>query len=355
MTIRQLKVLDASRRSDYKEWLDAWRAWPQREVMAHPDYVRLFARPVDRSLCVVETGGRTRVLLPLIARPLKAETWAGHSKSWGAVTPYGYGGAFLCADEVVDAAAFGEAFQEVERSLQLVSLFVRFSLFSEQVVGYPFEQVTVAGNVVVPLAAPEVMWTKYAHKVRKNVKRARANGVMVEVDSEGRRLGEFHRIYASTMERRNADGAYRFSAAFFGELLEKLSGSVVLFHAVSEGRVISTELVLVSERRLYSFLGGTDAGYFELRPNDLLKHEVCAWGYGEGKEHFVLGGGYCSEDGIFQYKKSFAPDGVVPFVVGRRVSDRMAYDALVVARREYEASRGDSWVPREEFFPAYRS
>ena len=33
----------------------------------------------------------------------------------------------------------------------------------------------------------------------------------------------------------------------------------------------------------------------------------------------MLGGGYGADDGIFRYKRSFAPHGLVPFFVGRRV------------------------------------
>ncbi|MCK4783071.1 MAG: hypothetical protein KAV87_04920 [Desulfobacteraceae bacterium] len=46
MTI--LRVLDASIPDQREKWLRAWHAWPSREVMAHPDYVRLFARECDR-------------------------------------------------------------------------------------------------------------------------------------------------------------------------------------------------------------------------------------------------------------------------------------------------------------------
>ena len=53
-----------------------------------------------------------------------------------------------------------------------------------------------------------------------------------------------------------------------------------------------------------------------------------------------------SDDGIFRYKRSFAPRGLVPFYVGRRVLDPELY-------RDLTESVGG---PREPgYFPAYRS
>ena len=78
---------------------------------------------------------------------------------------------------------------------------------------------------------------------------------------------------------------------------------------LSEGRVVSTELVFVAAEHVYSFLGGTLTEALELRANDLLKHEIIRWARDAGRKTFVLGGGYGAADGIFRYKLSFAPKG----------------------------------------------
>ena len=59
----------------------------------------------------------------------------------------------------------------------------------------------------------------------------------------------------------------------------------------------------------------------------------------------MLGGGYGADDGIFRYKRSFAPHGLVPFFVGRRVLEPELYDELTA--RVGGAGEG-------AFFPAYR-
>ena len=89
----------------------------------------------------------------------------------------------------------------------------------------------------------------------------------------------------------------------------------------------------------------TDETSFALRPNDLLKVELIRWARATGKQRFVLGGGFQADDGIFRYKRSFAPDGLVPFEVGMRILRPDAYADLT------ERAGG---VREPGFFPAYR-
>ena len=106
-----------------------------------------------------------------------------------------------------------------------------------------------------------------------------------------------------------------------------------------------------SANHLYSFLGGTLAEAFAERPNDLLKHEIILWGRQAGKRAFVLGGGFAPDDGIYRYKKSFAPNGSAPFCVGRRIHNAAAYTRLIESRRRWQSG----WAPRNGYFPEYRA
>ncbi|NLI02598.1 MAG: GNAT family N-acetyltransferase, partial [Candidatus Fermentibacter daniensis] len=84
-----------------------------------------------------------------------------------------------------------------------------------------------------------------------------------------------------------------------------------------------------SATAVYSFLGGTREEFFELRPNNLLKHRIVLWARDAGYESFLLGGGPGGEDGIFDYKKSFAPEGILDFHLACRVHDESLYGTLV--------------------------
>ncbi len=281
-------------------------------MYAHPGYVSLYEDGATRARCAAWRSDEGCVLYPFLLRDLRGEPFGVDAAD--VITPYGYGGAFFWgADRDAVAAGFWPVFD-----------------------GWAAEQ-----PVVSELVRADALWMDCEHKVRKNVKRARRAGVKIEFDPTGERLDDFLRLYDHTLQRRDAPERYRFPREFF----ERLPDQRVYVHALHGDDVVSSELVLLSEHNAYSFLGGTESEAFELRPNDLLKWELILWAKEAGKRRFVLGGGYGSDDGIFRYKRSFAPHGLVPFFVGRRVLEPELYRALT----ERLGVAGE-----RAFFPAYR-
>jgi nucleoside diphosphate kinase len=304
-------------------------------VHAHPEYVRLYEDGTSRARCALADG----VLYPFLLRELPFG-----AEGADILTPYGYGGAFCTGD--ADPDGFWEAFDAWAAEQGVVSELVRFSLFRERLLPYPGEREQRLVNVVRDLGPDEdELWMDYEHKVRKNVKKARRSGLRVEIDETGARLDEFLRLYEHTLARREAHDRYLFQRDFFERIRDRLAGLFVYAHVLDGDRIVSTELALLSATSAYSFLGGTHEDAFALRPNDLVKVELIRWAKAAGKQRFVLGGGFEADDGIFRYKRSFAPHGLMPFEIGTRVLRPDAYAELT------ERAGG----PREPgFFPAYR-
>ncbi len=351
------RALDAETPEGLAAWTNLWRTLPGREVMAHPEYALLFKRPCDRAVAVVHERPGAAILFPLLLRPLGAERWtsAGEQR-WDAVTPYGYGGPFAWGPAPRDEAAFWSAHRAWCRDERVVSTFVRLSLFPEQLAAIP-EGVEERGvNVVRTLQAdPDAVWRDYAHAARTNVRTARRAGIEVEVDVAAVRLGDFIEVYQHTMNRRGAGPWYRFPPDFFERLARRLGAHLVLFHAIRDRRVVSSELVLHSGDNMYVLLSGTFADAFPVRPNDLLRHRAVEWGIAQGKKAYVLGGGYAPDDGVFRHKRNLAPRGLVPFRVAALTHDPRASEELLRQRAAFAAASGQPWVPRAGFFPAYRA
>lgn len=354
----EFQIWDAADPHDRKAWIDSWAQWPAREIFGHPDYVRLYAAPHVQAFCAAASAGGSYVLYPFLLRALGDEPFCDVSlrDCVDIATPYGYGGPFRWGNAWNPDAvrAFWLEFDAWAAKSRVVSEVVRLSLFPETLVNYTGDRRVLSDNVVRALKSEDELWRDFEYKVRKNVNKARASGVMVRIDEKGDHLDDFLAIYTGTMNRRNAGEAYYFPREYFERIHADLKGQFAYFHAFVGGAVVSTELVLVSADRIYSFLGGTDAVWFHVRPNDLLKVEIMNWARTAGKTQFVLGGGYARGDGIYRYKLSFAPSGSVPFSIGSRVLNADAYEHLVRGRRTFAASEGRLWQPNPEYFPAYR-
>ena len=152
------------------------------------------------------------------------------------------------------------------------------------------------------------------------------------------------------MNRNNASNYYYFGQQYFEDIANLLPNNYIYFHVLKDNKIISTELVLFSERYAYSFLGGTIADYYDCRPNDFLKNEIIKWCYEQGIQQFILGGGYHKDDGIYRYKKGFTPDEDVPFYIGRHIFNQDIYQQAISKRQQADASF-DINTP---YFPAYR-
>lgn len=353
----RVEFLDAAQAADRKKWLDLWTSWPQRDVMAHPEYARLFARPHDRVFAATLRTAAGGILYPVVVRPLAAEPWAPKdAASCDLTTPYGYGGPFAWSVTPADAKAFWTAFDEWAASLNVATSFARLSLFSGQLLPFNGQTVVSGPNVVRRVDLPtEQLWSDYRSDARRNIDIARRHGVQVEFESEGRRLDEFLAIYTSTMDRRGATRGYYFPKSFFETILGNLAGHVTFAHAVMRGRVVSSEIILLSGGHAYSYLGGTLAEAFPMSPTYLVKHESFLWCRDRGIRAMVLGGGYKPNDGILRFKQQFGRSAEVPFMLGQRSYDAEESRRLVERRRQWERDQGREWTPAAHFFPEYRS
>ncbi|MFQ5568339.1 MAG: GNAT family N-acetyltransferase [Rhodothermales bacterium] len=360
------RLWNADHPPDYRAWEDAWNAWPQREVFAHPAYLRLCARHQRsggrqaRAMAAAWIGESVRILYPFILRDLRGEPfWNSEDEAATDIaSPYGYGGPFAWPEghAATVAEEFWTCFDAWAAQHFVVSEFVRFSLFRDHLLPYPGQIRRRLMNVVRPLDLDEeALWMDFAPKTRKNIRTARRHGLRIEADASGRRLDDFHRIYTHTLDRRCAPPDARFPRPYFDALHEHLAGRFMYFHALYQNRIVSTELVLLSADTVYSFLGGTDEASFPLRPNELLKFHIMTWAREAGKTQFVLGGGLAAEDSIFRYKKAFAPRGVVPFYTGCRVLNPQAYKQLVRSKKRFMHQSGHTWKPAADFFPEYRA
>jgi hypothetical protein len=130
------------------------------------------------------------------------------------------------------------------------------------------------------------------------------------------------------MDRNAANDFYYFPEAFFAGLPHYLRGKFLFFYAEHGGEIVSCELVLHHGAYSHSFLGGTWREALPLAANPLLKIAILEQMKALGCEYFLLGGGQAPDDGIFNFKKAYAPDGVLPSYVGGTIWQADTYEGL---------------------------
>ena len=341
---------------DSEQWDAVVRSFPDADVYWLNGYARAFQLNGDGEplLFYFEEDG-CRAMNVVMKRDIAQDAhFAGElpaGQYYDFVTPYGYGGWVLDGKPTI---TLEQEYTRWCRENGIVCEFIRFHLFgSEQRFSSYYGEVRKAlNNIVVPTNLPyDTLWMAYEHKVRKNVKKARENHLELLMEENLDHLDDFLKIYYDTMARNNARRYFYFSRTFFETIAEKMPGHYQYYYVLKDGKVISTELVLLSARSAYSFLGGTDAEYYSVRPNDFLKDAVIRMCMETKRLNFVLGGGYGEDDGIYRYKRSFTKNPDIPFYVGTAVFMDDVYRRLV----EIRMKQPDPPEAASNFFPRYRA
>lgn len=337
--------------NDYRKWDEVVRSFPQYEVFYLSEYVSAFAQ-INKAepLLYYCTDCGNRAMNVVLKRDIsldeKFQGTISENTYFDLITPYGYGG-FL-ADGILMPAMIA-AYEDYCKKSGFVSEFTRFLLNSKYLNVFSGEKTTLTHNVVRSLNLPiDEMLSDFEHKVRKNLKKAMRSNLNVFIENNTNHLDSFINIYYETMNRNSAVKEYYFSEEFFKKIC-RMTNNFIMVYVALDDKVIASELILYTKESAYSYLGGTLSEYFSLRPNEILKFEAMKWLKAHGVKKFVLGGGYGTDDGIFHYKKSFAPHGIIDFYTGRKVFNGEVYELLVDKRKQmgnFNFTGG--------FFPEYR-
>lgn len=339
--------------TDSSKWDETVRSFQTHDVFYLNSYVKAFQEQGQGTpvLIYYEHEGQRAMNVIMkrdIAEDVHFQGILEQNKYYDLSTPYGYGG-FLSDGSL--SAQIVKEYEEYCTDKGYLCEFVRFSLLSDYINYFHGICETHSHNIIRSLdISLEDMLSDFEHKVRKNLKRAEKNHLQIIVDDTTRYLDDFLKIYYGTMDRTDAKKDFYFKRSFF-EILNSMNENCLYFHVLYEDKIISSELVLYGPQNCYSFLGGTNRKYFDLRPNEFLKFSIIKWAKDKGLKNFVLGGGYGADDGIYRYKKSLSPHGVADFYIGKKIYNQELYQKLVELRK----TSSETFDQNSSYFPLYRS
>ena len=274
------------------------------------------------------------ILMPIILTLIESNLFENNQTYMDATSPYGFNGP-LFNNNINDFSLmlFWKNVDNWYKKNNVVTEFIRFNLdFNYK--NYTGNLISTLNNVVGQLGSFEIIWNNFKQKVRNNYRKAESNNLKIKFFKNelitADILSDFYNIYIDTMERNKATGNYFYSKEYFEDLINYKQNNILITMVYFEDKAISTELIIINHKTMYSYLGGTLNNYFEFRPNDFLKIEVIKWGLENNMNFYALGGGRKNNDGLYQYKKAFFPkDNNVVFYTGRKVINENVYNILI--------------------------
>lgn len=322
---------------DSPEWAALFERLPydQQDVFYTSSFARLCQESLnkhDEVLCAAMTGQNEVILYPFVKRDLASLTGVSSFDGLCDITSlYGRGGIVATRTALQHMTTFHAAMTGYCRENAIVCGFDRFHpvIANDAFASTEAKVMEVGGFVVVDMR-PEMneIEASFRHSVRKNLRKAEQAGITCFAESNCDHIEYFLDIYYHTMERNSAQGFYYFSKEYFAVLNKLMQGQFHFFYAVAEDEIVSCELVIHHGKYGHSFLGGTKREALPLCANPILKREIIFFLKELGCEYFLLGGGAHPNDGIFNFKKTYAPEGVLPSRIGGTIWDHQAYGRL---------------------------
>jgi len=299
------------------------------------------------------------ILMPFYLEEINYDLHNKETKYFDAISPYGFNGPLL--NQLVSDADLKLFWNEVDlwyQSNNVVTEFIRFNL-NNNYLNYSGVLIPTLKNIKGKLIEFDDLWCNFKPKVRNNYRKATKSGLKSKVfidDIDYQAISDLYAIYISSMVRNEASLHYYFSFDYFKYLIKNNSKSILLFLIYLGDKPISGELIIIDDKTMYSFLGGTIEEYFQYRPNDFLKIEAIKWGLKNNKKYFCLGGGRQNDDSLYQYKKSFFPyDEEAMYYTGRKIINSDIFNQLI---KKYNISIKhsiESFKDTKEYFPIYNN
>lgn len=324
-----------------------------QDVFYAPDFARLCQEtlyPEDEVRCAVQTTGNGVLMYPFVRRSVATLLDSPIAENlYDTTSLYGRGGLVGRATDQ-ERQAFYVHLGEYCAANDVFCSFDRFHpVMGNHIMAPEGGRVMEVGGFVVVDLRPSMddVVASFKPSVRKDIRKAERNAIECFAEDKNDHLGSFLEIYYQTMDRNAAEEFHYFTEQYFSGMARFIPGKFLFFYAVFEGEVVSCELVVYHGKYAHSFLGGTKRQALPLAANPMLKKTILEKMKSLGCEYFLLGGGYAPNDGIFSFKKAYAPNGVYPSFIGGTVWQTEVYERL---KRDLEASGRDISPTRFQYY-----
>lgn len=273
------------------EWAEIWNIYTKGKMRPDPKLV-------------IFTDGK-KALLPLsYQRSLK-----GLAKNYIS-SPAGTFGGWISADDIsVGHAVLMSKFL----TKKLGNLVWRINPYDELVfksgVQASEDDETHALNLESGFDAISEEWARRPLRLASKVRKARRAGVSVKLASTLEEWRLYYHVYEDSLRRWGNKATSRYDWGIFHDMFERHSRNIKLWLAIYEDEVVVAGVItFYAKKHVVSWHGATLEEYFNLRPVNLLMHEVIKNACKQRYTWFDFNpsGGH---EGTKAFKKSFGAKG----------------------------------------------
>ncbi|MFB6466865.1 lipid II:glycine glycyltransferase FemX [Cytobacillus sp. Hz8] len=311
------------------------------------EYVQLFAQVeggVPEAIYFENDAGK--VFYPYIKR--KIDVKEGY---YDIISPYGYGGPIIEGNKRV-IEVFYLQFKQYCLDNYIITETVRFHPllnnveYMRKLMSVDYVRKTTAIDLTQSL---DDIRKKYRSNTRRNIRKARRDGVEVYRSTRKEDVEIFIELYEETMNRNHALDFYYFDQSYFDRQMEETQYSKPYFiFAKYKEEIIAGVLLIIGKEFAHYHLGASKTAYLHLRPNNLLFDAMVEFSKSFGVQALHLGGGYGDNDSLFKFKSSFTNNNHYDYFLGKNVVNEEVYRELI------KITTNDDTASGSNFFPIYR-
>ena len=271
-------------------------------------------------------------------------------------TPYGYGGPIVnSSDKLFIKMAWEKFFLAAKKDNIIAGLF-RFNPFYEISKFEGLKNLNLVKEreiVILDLnKSEEEIFNNFSKDNKNKIKKAYKSNLIFEVCNSIEQLNDFSKIYISRMKQKSALEMYLFSKKYFKKVLDSKNEFVKIYILKKQNEVIGGAIILKNKIYAHYHISSCKKEYFNLGPNNFLRHNVIK-DLKKNKLRIInFGGGLTSdpEDTLFNFKKKFSKD-TKWFFIGKCVFDFNKYKNIV---KEWSLKNPDKELKYSNYILKYR-
>jgi hypothetical protein len=151
----------------------------------------------------------------------------------------------------------------------------------------------------------EKVFSHFAGNTKRNIKKAKREGVTISIDNTLESLKEYYRLHCLTRKRHGLPvQPIRFFEKIYDHVLSKNLGFVVLASNINKINIAGAVYFHFGKKAIYKF-GASDINYQHLRGNDLVMWEAIKWFSANGYQSLSFGRTEPDNAGLLQFKRGW--------------------------------------------------